>query len=442
MFLKLRLYITPDQLTDIVTPPTMPDWPTGNLQIAGLLCLGYLSVVGFFRRRRYNTVHEKYTPKYKAGTLTLQDAQEIIGLSMMYDMPALMNYALAFALFKTYAIPSISKILCDTKELSHPDKISKRYADTEICISTFMFCPISGKPRTDVPENERCHEEDPRANIAISRVNWLHSRYKISDGDYLYTLCLFIIEPVRWAERFGWRALSELERSALLMFWTEIGHRMNIKDIPETWEDLVQWSQKYEENMVPAQTNHDVASLTTEELLHVVPERFGIKKFARKVSICLLDDRTRIAMMQPAQPWYLHAYTHTVLHTFSFIQHHFCLPRIKGELIVSLEMPKFNSQDGPVRMHPTRWQPKPWYKPQAVGLWGSLKDRIAVSIGFYDEMPGKKYKTEGYTLEDIGPLSLEKAGREETMRMAEDLQGCPIRAPWFAGMNSARKVER
>ncbi|SJK96968.1 uncharacterized protein ARMOST_00217 [Armillaria ostoyae] len=436
----------------------MPDWPTGNLQIAGLLCLGYLSVVGLFRRRRYSTIHEKYTPKYKAGTLTLQDAQEIIGLSMMYDMPALMNYALAFALFKTYAIPSISKLLSDTQELSHPDKISKRYADTEICISTFMFCPISGKPMTNVPEDERRHGEDPRANIAIARVNWLHSRYKISNGDYLYTLCLFILEPVRWAERFGWRALSELERSALLMYWTEIGHRMNIKDIPETWEELVHWSQarsipigqirsdrneqKYEENMVPAQTNHDVASLTTEELLHVVPESFGIKNFARKVSICLLDDRTRIAMMQPAQPWYLHAFTRTVLHTFSFIQHHLCLPRSKGELIVSAEMPKFDSRDGPVRMHPTRWQPKPWYKPQAVGLWGSLKDRLAVLIGFYDEMPGKKYKTDGYTLEDIGPLSLEKAGREETMRMAEDMQGCPIRAPWFADLNTAEKVER
>ncbi len=99
------VYITSDQLTDTCHfPPTMPDWPTGNLQIAGLLCLGYLSVVGLFRRRRYNTIHEKYTPKFRAGTLTLQDAQEIIGLSMMYDMPALMNYSLAFALFKTYAI--------------------------------------------------------------------------------------------------------------------------------------------------------------------------------------------------------------------------------------------------------------------------------------------------------------------------------------------------
>lgn len=92
-------------------------------------------------------------------------------------------------------------------------------------------------------------------------------------------------------------------------------------------------------------------------------------------------------------------------------------------------------------MYPTRWQPKPWYKPQANGLLGSLKDRLAVFVGFYDEMPGKKYKTDGYILEEIGPVSLEKAGREATLRMAEDMQGCPIRAPWFADMNTTKNAK-
>ena len=49
--------------------------------------------------------------------------------------------------------------------------------------------------------------------------------------------------------------------------------------------------------MVPAQTNHDVAAYTTEELLHAVPERFGIKNFARRLTICALNENVRIAMM-------------------------------------------------------------------------------------------------------------------------------------------------
>ena len=44
--------------------------------------------------------------KYQDGTLTPQEAQRIILVSTTYDTPLLLNYSLAFALFKTYAIVS------------------------------------------------------------------------------------------------------------------------------------------------------------------------------------------------------------------------------------------------------------------------------------------------------------------------------------------------
>lgn len=49
--------------------------------------------------------------------------------------------------------------------------------------------------------------------------------------------------------------------------------------------------------MVPAQSNKDVAKYTTDELLHVLPEKFGIKALAERISVCLLDEPVRIAMM-------------------------------------------------------------------------------------------------------------------------------------------------
>jgi len=96
-------------------------------------------------------IHKKYTPAFEARTLTPEEAQDVVHVSTFYDMPTLLNYALAFALFKTYAIvrandistshksdffirswhwqPSISKILGATKEMSSKELISKRYAD-------------------------------------------------------------------------------------------------------------------------------------------------------------------------------------------------------------------------------------------------------------------------------------------------------------------------
>ena len=49
--------------------------------------------------------------------------------------------------------------------------------------------------------------------------------------------------------------------------------------------------------MVPAQTNRDVAGHTTDELLFGCPEKFGIKKFLQRVTVCLMEERVRIGMM-------------------------------------------------------------------------------------------------------------------------------------------------
>lgn len=70
------------------------------------LFIGYLSFVQLLRFKRYREVHKKYQHKYEAGKLTPEDAQKIMRVSAMYDMPRLLGYSLAFALFKTYGIVS------------------------------------------------------------------------------------------------------------------------------------------------------------------------------------------------------------------------------------------------------------------------------------------------------------------------------------------------
>ena len=49
--------------------------------------------------------------------------------------------------------------------------------------------------------------------------------------------------------------------------------------------------------MVPATSNYEVARHTTDEMLFHVPEAFGIKSFVSRLEACVLDDRTRVAMM-------------------------------------------------------------------------------------------------------------------------------------------------
>lgn len=103
----------------------------------------------------------------------------------------------------TYGIPSIAKLLCETRQLSENQHVSRRYEDTSLLIAEFL---------THSPTSER-------ANSAIARMNYLHNMYrrcgKISNDDMLYTLSLFVLEPERWVRLYEWRKMTDMEICAV-----------------------------------------------------------------------------------------------------------------------------------------------------------------------------------------------------------------------------------
>ena len=50
-------------------------------------------------------------------------------------------------------------------------------------------------------------------------------------------------------------------------------------------------------NIIPAETNKEVTEYTMAELLSAVPVRFGLRSFAVRVALCLLEDRVRAGMI-------------------------------------------------------------------------------------------------------------------------------------------------
>ena len=149
---------------------------------------------------------------------------------------------------QTYGIPSISRLLVATGQLASDNTASKRASDTGLLIGEFLLNP---------PDSARKFE-------GMARMNYLHERHrkagKITDPDLLYTLSLFALEPVRWADRYDWRQLTDLERTAMGVFWRDVGEAMEIPyDMLEPYmgkrrdglgwlEAIDQWSMAYEEN--------------------------------------------------------------------------------------------------------------------------------------------------------------------------------------------------
>ncbi|KAJ8518719.1 hypothetical protein ONZ45_g4256 [Pleurotus djamor] len=298
--------------------------------------------------------------------------------------------------------------------MSDKANVHRRYADTGILTYSMIACPVSRNAHfTNAPT-------DPRSMIALSRINWMHEKY-----------------PIAWTDRYGWRKLSHMEQEvcvgvlnlALLIFWSEIGKRMNIKDIPKTLEELKTWSKSYEPRARSrAITNKNLVDFTYDTGASAYPRLLGIRRFYRGLLVCFLDEECRLFTMQPKQPWYIHTLGACVLHGMKYYNRYLAFPRLRPSTLVPLEPPAVR-EDDELRMHPTTYEFFPWYKAEGRGLdW--LQDSLLYWLDLRGSTPGKDLMSQGYRLEEVGPPRWEKSGHDEVFSAAESMFGCPIEAPW------------
>jgi len=206
------------------------------------------------------------------------DYERIGFLLGAYEFHTDLQLALQFALFRTYAVPAISSLLSRTGEfVSRP---RKRYDDTEILMA-------------EMGENGM---DSARGSTAIGRMNDMHGRYRIPNHQMVYVISALVLEPKRWIERFGWRALTEVEVQAGLHFYRALGARMGITDIPETLEGMEQLNRAYEaEHFVYSESNAEIGQTTVDLYLSFYLPRalFGL---GRPITVSLMDIPLRRAM--------------------------------------------------------------------------------------------------------------------------------------------------
>ncbi|QHC28256.1 oxygenase MpaB family protein [Streptomyces sp. HF10] len=157
------------------------------------------------------------------------DAPEIYRLSAVYEFPWDYTRALELALYRTYAVPSIGRLLARTAELT--DRTQKRYDDTALLLDTVVEHGFAAE----------------QGRTAIRRINQMHRSYDISDDDMRYVLSTFVVVPKRWIDTYGWRRLSRHEIVAATEYYRTLGRHLGIPDLPRTYEEFETLLDTYEE---------------------------------------------------------------------------------------------------------------------------------------------------------------------------------------------------
>src|SRR4051794_19056716 len=201
-----------------------------------------------------------------------RDFREIYRLTSTFEFPWDMNQALSFALFRAYAVPSIGALLARTGELV--DRVQKRYDDTVLVLEAMLLHGLT----------------DGDGRTALRRMNQMHKHWAVGEEDLRYVLSTFVVTPIRWLDKYGWRPMSETERIASANYYRELGRHMGIRGIPETWQAFSRHLDAYErEHFAFTAESRRVADATLELLATFPPNSLLPPAVVQWMSYALMD---------------------------------------------------------------------------------------------------------------------------------------------------------
>ena len=211
------------------------------------------------------------------------DYEEIYRVVIAHEFPWDLHQAMSFALFRTYAVPSIGRLLDETGEFHR--SAQKRYDDTVLLL--------------DEPARAGLHSDSGLR--AIRRINRMHGAYDISNEAMRYVLATFVVVPKRWLDDYGWRPLSPVEVRASVSYYRELGRLMGIRELPTTYHGFEELLTSYEaESFAYDEGGRRVADSTMRLLTTFYPS--VLAPVVRAASLALLDDPLRETFGYPSPP--------------------------------------------------------------------------------------------------------------------------------------------
>lgn len=225
----------------------------------------------------------RYDRREQLATLDPEtEFEEIYRQVASLEFPWDMNQSLGFALFRTYAVPTIGELLGRTGEFT--ERVQKRYDDTGLLLDAVLEHGMGSS----------------EGRAAVRRMNQMHGSYSISNDDMRYVLATFVVVPARWLDDYGWRRLTPGELRASVRYYHELGRLMGMQEVPQTWEQFVDLLESHEVRTFGwTAGGRAVADATLDLMTTFPPNQLLPKRLVRTFSYALMDDRLLQALRYP-----------------------------------------------------------------------------------------------------------------------------------------------
>jgi hypothetical protein len=145
-----------------------------------------------------------------------RDYAEIYRLMVFHEFPWDLRVAGKVMIWHLFAVPSTARVVGST------DALTARAEETSLVFGDLIEHGF----------------DSPVGREIIRMINRAHHGWDITDEDHRYALAALAVTAIRWLDRYGWRRPTPSERTAITIFYAELGRRMGVPGVPSRYDDL------------------------------------------------------------------------------------------------------------------------------------------------------------------------------------------------------------
>ena len=190
---------------------------------------------------------------------------------VLWDFPVETRGGFQVAFYRPQAVPRMAAVLAGTGHIkANP---GRRTLDTGIVILEVIEGGF----------------DSPRGQKMVRLLKALHDRPDILQEDLTYVLCALMVVPTRFVDRMGWRSVLEVERSATWRFWSELGTRIGVAELPASYRDAETRFDRYEaENLATSADGRELTQMIISAFAGWTPKL--LSPHLPEITSFLIDD--------------------------------------------------------------------------------------------------------------------------------------------------------